>query len=105
MTLKQCTKEELIYIVTRFVNKTYIEAILLDIEMKRINKLHNEVTSLTHEAKKADEKSRKLLEPYGNFMNVPPDVLKKARKLAQYSEECLMKAAKKMGVKTKAVRK
>ncbi len=105
MTLKQCTKEELLYIVERFVNKIYIDAILLDIEMKRIDKRHNEVRRLSEEAKKADEKVRKLLEPYGKFLDAPLEVMREANKLAKYADECVMKAAKILGIKPKAVSK
>ena len=105
MTLKQCTKDELLYIVERFVNKAYIDAILLDIEMKRLVKQHNEVRHLTEEAKKTEEKVKRLLEPYGESMNTPPEVMREANKLARYADECVMKAAKILSIKPKAVSK
>jgi hypothetical protein len=73
--------------------------------MKRIKKQHNEVRCLTEEAKKAEEKVKRLLEPYGKFLNAPPELLREANKLAIYADECVIKSAKILGIKPKAVGK
>lgn len=98
MTLKQCTKEDLIWIIDKLCQMAlgdgeyYLNIALNDLQhQKNIKRIHE----ADRYAKLAAEKRReyaKLLEPYEgkSFFSIPMEICKKADKLMEEAQKADM---------------
>lgn len=107
MTLKECTKDELLYIIKRLsfpnrVEENYtIQRALVELEYKREGKKLNEAERLN---KVADEKLAEynsIISPYigKSYAEIPDNVLKKAAAVLKEREAAEDKWMRLMGIK------
>lgn len=105
MTLRQCTKEELLYIFKQlkehylFNLDYHINLCLSDIEYQRDMKKIDEGRKFAEQSYKKRIEYAKLLEPYEGkkITDVPIDILKKADKLLKEAHEADKKYQKTAG--------
>ena len=105
MTLRQCTKEELLYIFKQlkehylFNLDYHINLCLSDIEYQRDIKKIDEGSKLAEYSSAKRKEYAKILESYDGmkFGDIPLDVLKKADKALKSAQEADRKYQKLMG--------
>ena len=96
MTLKDCTKDELIYCVKYiagqcglFKEDYYIESALANVKYKRDRKKLDRAEELKQLAAEKRKEYIRLLKPYNGmaYADVPIDVLRKSGKLMQEAQK------------------
>ncbi len=113
VTLKDCTKEELIIIIERlqfynFSNSYYVNRALLDVEEERENKRLAEAKRLSNYAAQKRQEYIALLAPYEGkrILDIPDSVIEKADATMKAAQAADSKWNKLMGItKRKAGRK
>ena len=105
MTLKQCTREELIFVIERLMfyslsNEHYLHRALNDVEDQRFEKKMEECRRLLHLASQKSREYVELMKPYEGkpISDVPSSVLKKAGNLLKESTAADMRWKKLMGI-------
>lgn len=106
MTLKECTKEELIYIINRLTdrqfssNAYYVEGILIDIEHKRSLKKISEAENWAIISHDARMKYSEFLKKYEGkrLVDIPTDEILKAEELIKTAERADKKYMQLMGI-------
>lgn len=106
MTLKECTKQELIKIIERltYFKKEELRRELRNIEyereIERLDKINNEAEKCEKIASEAFEKYCNLLKPYEGkpIKDIPSEVLIKAREYLNEYDKYFKKGLKIMGV-------
>lgn len=106
MTLRQCTKEELLYIFKQlkehylFNLDYHINLCLSDIEYQRDMKKIDEGRKIAEYSAAKRKEYAKILEPYDGkkFANIPLDVLRRADTALKKAQEADKKYQKLMGL-------
>ena len=106
MTLKECTKEELIYIINRLTDRPfegngyYVKRILIDIECKRELKKIEEAGKWAEISNDARTKYCEFLKKYEGVrpLDVPLNEINKAAELLKTAEKADKKYNKLMGI-------
>ena len=109
MTLKDCTKDELIFVIERlqFYGLTagdyYVRRALCDVEERREEQKHSKADQLLNRAALKQLEYIHLLEPYEGkpLVDIPEDVIKKASAAQKECEAANREWMKLMGIKTK----
>ena len=109
MTLKDCTKDELIFVIERlqFYGLTagdfYIRRALCDVEDKRERRKYEEIERLSGVMSKKAREIDQLYLPYDDnpYCQIPDDVVAKAEIIAREYDKARLKWYKLMGIKTK----
>ena len=106
MTLKQCTKAELLWVIDRVCKHNLsdwaVKVALRDLELEKIRKSTDEADRLAQLAHDKRMEYVELMKPYDGWkiIDIPPDVLKKAQAAMDQAQEAdrkwdkLMKAQK-----------
>ena len=93
MTLKQCTKAELLWVIDRACKHNLsdwaVKAALRDLELEKIRKSTDEADRLAQLAHDKRMEEIDLLKPYEGWLikDIPLEVLEKAIKLQKQAEE------------------
>lgn len=96
MTLKDCTKEELIYCINYIAGRMgllnkdyYIESALADVEYRRAKKNLDKAEEFNQLSFKKRKEYLELLKPYDGmkYADIPFDVLKKASALMKEAQK------------------
>ena len=106
MTLKDCTKEEPIFVVKRLqilgaAGEYFIRRALCDVEDRRERRKHEEMRHLTELSAAKDREYRELLAPYEGqrLVDIPNEVLQKAGEAQNECRAARLKWFKLAGIK------
>lgn len=107
MTLKDCTKEELIFVIERLhmyeltSSDYYVRRALCDVEERREMRKHERMKQLSELSAQKQREYAALLAPYEGqpFVNIPDDVLLKADELQKESRAANLEWFKLAGIK------
>lgn len=109
MTIKDCTKDELVYIIERLsfphrIEKNFtIQRALTDLEYQREDKKIRDAECLRDVADKKLAEYNSIISPYigKSFADIPDKVLKKVAAVLKEREAAEDKWMRLMGIKTK----
>lgn len=106
MTLKDCTKGELIHVIEqlgRYTGKYYVELALSDVERERERRKNKEAKRLLAIMDKKSKEIEHLYAPYNSdpHCQIPEGVVAKARAVAHEYDKAQLKWRKLMGIKIK----
>lgn len=104
MTLKDCTKQELIEIcerITMFAGDEVLRHALYEIQIERDNKRLEESDKLAKIAHEYSDKLKEILSPYSgkSISSIPNDVLEKAAEYEKKHNAAIKKSLKLLEVK------
>ena len=96
MTVNDCTKEELIYIIGRLseLSDFHLKLILNEIKFNREMKKIDEAKKWADVSYRKRDEAINLLKPYDTIANIPDKVLKKAASLMREADAADKKWAK-----------
>lgn len=107
MTLAECTKDELIWLIKRIEKREYMTAkaavaqALIDLEFERQQRRFREADSAMAKAFKVIEQYNALMAPYAgrNLADIPLPILEKAAAFVEERDKQWAIADKLMGIK------